>query len=150
MNQYRILKEKQQKEFNEAHLLGFAFGQKQFDELMKRWGINPNSKKEFKKVAHVFSGAYILVENIPSYRELLRRQQAEFDAAVAADQTGDGFIYQMFYEELCNHEFGYTGETEDTLNALGYSASEIMANPRLKHGLEKAVGEILCQEECSA
>lgn len=146
MNKYRELKEKQQKEFNEAHLLGFAFGDKQFEELMKRWGIDPRNKKELKKVAHLFSGAYILVENIPAYKDLNRRHSKEFKAAVAEDKTGDGFIYQMFYYELANHEYGYTGDYEDTLNALGYTWEQVQADDRLRHGLEKAAGEIMGEE----
>lgn len=146
MNKYRELRERQQKEFDEANLLGYAFGNEQFKELMSRWGINPDNEQELKKVAHVFAGAYILVENIPAYKELNRRHREEFDAAVAEDKTGEGFIYQMFYYELCNHEFGYTGECDDTLDALGYSADDIMNNPALKHGLEKAATEIMKQE----
>lgn len=36
----------------------------------------------------------------------------------------------------------YTRDTEDTLYALGYTADEVLGNPRLKRGIEKAVTEI--------
>lgn len=147
MNRYTILREKQQKEFNEANLLGYAFGDEQFRELMGRWGIDPDNSKELKKVAYVCAGAYILVENIPAYKELTRRQREEFQAAVEEDKTGDGFIHEMFLYELDNHEYGYTGELDDTLDALGYTVDDIMSNPQLKHGLEKATGEIMAREE---
>ena len=48
----------------------------------------------------------------------------------------------MFLDELDNHEYGYTRDTEDTLYALGYTADEVLENPRLKRGIEKAVTEI--------
>lgn len=147
MNRYKELRDRQQKEFDEANLMGYAFGNEQFKALMERWGINPDKEEELKKVAHVYAGAYILVENIPAYKELRSRQTAEFEAAVAEDKTGDGFIYEMFLYELNNHEYGYTGDTEDTLEELGYSADDIMNNPQLKHGLEKAAGEIMKFEE---
>ena len=51
-------------------------------------------------------------------------------------------IYEMFLDELDNHEYGYTRDTEDTLYALGYTADEVLGNPRLKRGIEKAVTEI--------
>ena len=38
--------------------------------------------------------------------------------------------------------YGYTMDTEDTLDALGYTADEVLADPRLKRGIEKAVTEI--------
>ena len=48
----------------------------------------------------------------------------------------------MFLYELDNHEYGYTMDTEETLDALGYTAKEILGDPRLKRGIEKAVTEI--------
>ena len=67
---------------------------------------------------------------------------AELQAAIAEDKTGEGFIYEMFLYELDNHEYGYTRDTEDTLDALGYTAEEILGDSRLKRGIEKAVTEI--------
>ena len=39
-------------------------------------------------------------------------------AAIAEDKTGDGFLYQMFLCELDNHEYGGTGGSKDTADAL--------------------------------
>ena len=33
-------------------------------------------------------------------------------------------------------------DTEDTLDALGYTTEEVLGDPRLKRGIEKAVTEI--------
>lgn len=49
----------------------------------------------------------------------------------------------MFLYELANHEYGYTGELEDTLDALGYTAEDINADKRLLHGLERATKRIM-------
>ena len=48
----------------------------------------------------------------------------------------------MFLTELNNHEFGYTMDTEEALDALGYTADEVLSDPRLKRGIEKAATEI--------
>ena len=40
MNKYAELRNRQQEEFN-ALPLGFAFGDKQFEEMMKKWGLDP-------------------------------------------------------------------------------------------------------------
>lgn len=53
----------------------------------------------------------------------------------------------MFLYELDNHEYGYTRDTEDTLDALGYTAEEVLGNPQLKRGIEKAVTEIVRRED---
>lgn len=49
------------------------------------------------------------------------RLKEEREAAIAEDKTGDGFIYQMFLCELSNHEYNYTEDVEETLDALGYT-----------------------------
>ena len=64
-------------------------------------------------------------------------------AAIAEDKTGEGFIYEMFFCELDNHEYGYTGDSENTLYALGYTMRQVMADKRLLRGFEKACRAIL-------
>ena len=43
MESYRELRDRQQKEFNELPL-GFAFSDKQFDEMMEKWGLDPEKE----------------------------------------------------------------------------------------------------------
>lgn len=64
-------------------------------------------------------------------------------AAIDNDPDGTGFIYEMFYYELSNHEFDYTRELDDTLYALGYTLDDIKTNLKLKTGLEKAIKRII-------
>ena len=59
--------------------------------------------------------------------------------AIAADTTGDGFIFDMFVYELANHEYCITYDLEDTLDALGLTPEEVNADKRLSHGLNKAI-----------
>ena len=77
---------------------------------------------------------------LPHSKQALSKKERE--AAIAEDKTGEGFIYEMFLYELDNHEYGYTMDTEETLDTLGYTADEVLADPRLKRGIEKAVTEI--------
>ena len=146
METYRELRERQQQEVN-SFPLGFAFGNKQFEEMMEKWGLDAKKNSDLAQVAHLFSGAYILKKDIPAYKEMGRRHREELAEAIAGDETGEGFVYQMFLQELNNHEFGYTGDTEDTLVALGYTAEDVLEDPRLKRGIEKAVTEIYRFEE---
>lgn len=139
MNRYAELKQRQQKEIN-ALPLGFAYSNQQFSEMMKNWGLDP--EKDTDKIYRLPGGGFIQKKDHALLHETLDRQDEELQAAIAADDTGEGFIYEMFRTELDDHEFGYTKDTESTLDALGYTAAEVLDNPRLKRGLEKAVAEI--------
>ena len=82
------------------------------------------------------------MEDGPRLKEMMDRFDGGLSEAIGADETDDGFIYQMFLYELDIHEYGYTMDTEDALDALGYTAEEILGNPQLKRGIEKAFTEI--------
>ena len=48
----------------------------------------------------------------------------------------------MFLYDLNNHEYSYTGDVSETLDALRITAEEIKSNAALQAGLKKAVDEI--------
>ena len=143
MNKYAELRQRQQAEFN-ALPLGFAFSRKQFDEMMGGWGLD--TEKDLDKILRVPGGGYVQKKDADLLHQTTERHDKEIEAAIAEDKTGEGFIYEMFLYELDNHEYGYTRDTEDTLDALGYTAEEVLGDPRLKRGIEKAVAEI-CRRE---
>lgn len=146
MESYKEMMERQQQEVNNFPL-GFAFGNKQFEKMMEKWGLDAKKDSDLAQVASLFGGAYILKKDVPAYKDMCRKHHAEIAAAVEADETGDGFVYQMFLRELNNHEFGYTGDFSEALEALGYTVEQVVGNPKLKHGLEKAASEIYRIEE---
>lgn len=141
MNRYAELRKRQQAEFNQLPL-GFAFSDKQFKEMMEGWGLNP--EKDTDKLYRIPGGGFVQKKDQALIRETTERHHAELQAAIDADKTGVGFIYEMFLVELDNHEFGYTGDTEDTLDALGYTTAEVLGDPRLKRGIEKAI-TVICR-----
>ena len=139
MNQYQILKDRQQKEFN-AFTMGAAFSQKQFDEMMAKWGLLPT---DTDKILHIGGGCYIRKTDRDAFHELVDKLDREKQEAIAADTTGDGIIKDMFLYELANHEYCITYDLDDTLDALGLTVEEINADPRLLRGLEKALKQYL-------
>ena len=143
MNRYAELRKRQQEEFN-ALPLGFAFSQKQFNEMMEGWGLDP--EKDLDKILSIPAGGYVQKKDADLLHQTVERHDTEMAAAISEDKTGEGFIYEMFLYELDNHEYGYTRDTEDTLDALGYTAEQVLGDPRLKHGIEKAVTKI-CKRE---
>ena len=138
MNRYADLKQRQQEEFN-AFPMQYAFSNQQFAEGMAALGLEPTDTDKIYKAP---GGGFYRREDSQRLNEMMERFDRELSEAIAADKTGDGFIFEMFLDELDNHEYGYTGDTEETLYALGYTAKQVLGNPRLKHGFEKAVMEI--------
>lgn len=136
MNKYVEMKQRQQQEFN-ALPLGFAFNVKQFNEMMEQRGLDP--EKDTEKIYRIPGGGYVQKKDHALLHETLDRHNAELQAAIAEDTTGDNFIYQMFLSELADHEYGYTREVEETLDELGYTWEQVQADNRLLHALKKAV-----------
>lgn len=134
MNQYSVLRARQQKEID-AFPFMFAFSQKQFDEGMARLGLKPT---DTDKIYSIGAGGYIRKSDSPAMHEMLDRHVAEMQAAIDADETGEGFVVDMFIYELDNHEFSYTWDMEPALDALGLTMEQVARDPKLLHGLQKA------------
>lgn len=139
MNKYTELKDSQQEEIN-AFPLGAAFSNKQFAEMMNKWGLTEN---DTDKIYSIGGGCYIRKSDHTTFHEMLDRHEKERKDAIAADTTGNGYIYDMFYSELANHEYCITFDLEDTIYALGLSVDEINADNRLLRGLNKALKQYL-------
>ena len=145
MESYRELRERQQKEFNELPL-GFAFSMEQFRGMMERWGLDP--EKDQDKIVRLPVGGFLQKKDRDYYQEVTERHYAELEAAKKSDTDGTGFLYQMFLFELDNHEYGYTGDLEDTLDCLGLTWEELKASPVMLKALDKASTEIREREGC--
>lgn len=135
MNKYQELRQKQQAEV-EAFPMFFAFNRKQFDEGMRSLGLDPADVKEIYSLGN--TGGFYRKSDAPALHEMMDRHDKEMEDAIAADPTGDGFIFDMFDYELANHEYNYTHDPEPTLDALGMTMEQIKSDPRLLHGWRKA------------
>lgn len=134
MNTYQELKDRHQKEMD-AFPLGAAFSNSQFEEMMQKWGL---TVKDTDKICSIGGGCFIRKSDKEAFFNMIKRFKNETDAAIAADETGDGFIYDMFYYELANHEYCITYEYDETFDALGLTEEQVAADKRLLHGLKKA------------
>lgn len=133
-NLYTELRNKQQKEFNAFPIL-FAFNQKQFNEGMAQLGLSPDDTDKLYSIGQ----GYIRKTDSPAFNEMMVRHDSEMSAAINDAVTGDQFIFDMFNYELANHEYFYTGKTDDAIAALGLTYDEIAADERLLNGLKKAI-----------
>lgn len=135
MNAYQEMQDRQQKEFNSFPCF-FAFRQEQFDEGMKKLGLKPGDTKLIYRAP---GGMYYRKTDAHSLKEMMDRFDREKEEAIVSDTAGDGFILDMFRTELANHEYGYTYELGETLDAVGLTLSEVQKRPNLYNGLRMAL-----------
>lgn len=139
INQYKELKKKFQKEFNKFPVF-FAFDNKQFQEGMEKLGLKEN---EIDRIVSIGAGGYIRKTDIKKYNKMFEKRNQEFKNAIKGDLTGEGFIKQMFRYELANHEYCFTHDLSDTLEALDLTIEEVNSSKALKNGLKMAKTEYL-------
>lgn len=133
MNSYVALKRKHQKEINDFPLR-FAFNKSQFDEMMAKWNLTP---EDVDKIYSIGGGGYLRKCDSEAFHELIERHTKEIETA--RTENKDDYLYHMFNYELANHEYNYTGELDDTLDALDLTLEEIKANPIMDEALQRAI-----------
>lgn len=142
MNKYEEIKNKHQKRVNDFPL-GFAFSNEQFKNMMEKWGLTEN---DTDKIVSIDGGGFLRKTDIEEYNKMWTEIRKEHKDLIEQDKTGEGYIKDMFVSELENHEYGYTYELDDTLDALELTREQIASSPSLSHGLELARKEILDKE----
>jgi len=103
MSAYTEMNNRHQQEVNDFPFF-FAFNDKQFEEGMAKFGLSPNDTDKIYSMSN--TGGFYLRTDSPRLAEMMARHNKEFADAVAADLTGEGFIFEMFDYELANHEYG--------------------------------------------
>jgi len=134
-NRYLNLKVRHQKEFDKFPMF-FAFTDKSFAEGMKRLGLSPTDTDKIYSLKG--TGGYYRKTDAATLQEMTERHRREIDEAIAADETGTGFIYEMFNTELANHEYIFTESTTEALEALGLTYETIAESKALTKGLQMA------------
>ena len=137
MTEYLELKERQQEEINRFPMF-FAFNSEQFKEGMEKLGLEPGDTNLIYKLGN--TGGYYRRSDAEELNNMFTRHERERQEAIKAD-TGEGYCFQMFKYELANHEYGYTGRLNDTLEALDLTREEVERSPQLSRGLRLALEE---------
>ena len=99
---YSELKERQQQEINAFPFI-WAFNESQLADGMRRLGLDPEKDKD--KLCSIGGGGIIRKTDAQAMRAMFDRHRRELLDAIEADSTGDGFIYDMFYTGVANHEY---------------------------------------------
>lgn len=137
-NQYLEMKQAHQKEVNNFPVF-FAFSKDQFKEGIERLGLTEN---DTDKIYSIGGGGYIRKADSKAFNDLFDKQDKELNKAIESDTDGTGFIFDMFYYELNNHEYIITYDVSDTLDCLGVTEKQLEENQNLKNGLRKAIKQI--------
>lgn len=132
MNKYSEMMNKQQSAFNKLPIF-YAFSDEQFKRGLQEVGANGADD-----VYSMGGGGYYRKADSPLIQQFLDDTNAEMQIMLDSDKTGEGFIYDMFLHELQNHEYSFTLDTTETLDALGLTISEVYSDPRLLRGLTLA------------
>lgn len=138
MSKYTDLKAKHQAEVD-AFPFGFAFNQKQFDEMMTKWGLTPD---DTDKIYSIGGGGYVRKSDSEAMHKMFKRHELE---RKMARKHGDEYLFEMFNYELANHEYCITHDLTDTLDSLGLTIEEINADPKMADALKRAIA---AQEYC--
>ena len=136
-NLYIKLKEKHREEVNKFPMK-FAFSDEQLKTGMKELGLK---ETDTDKIYPIIGGGFIRKTDVAAYNEMFDRHYKEKQEEIKKDITGEGFIKDMFSEELANHEYGYTLDIMPALRTLGLTLSDIEKNENLRRGLELATNE---------
>lgn len=122
METYNELRERQQKEVD-ALPLGFAFSDKQFEEMKERLGVKDNSELYSMGVG---GGFYRKVDSELIFGTFARHTQERKDRIFTPDGIDQEYLESMFYYEMCNHEFAinWDGE-EEVLDVCNISKKEL-------------------------
>ena len=142
-NLYLELRNRQQKRFDDFcyKYAFFAFSREQLLKGFKKLGITEEEAAD--KLYSMGGGGYYLKEKAAEFNSIITLGDKERREAAADPETGDKYLFQMFYFELNNHEYSYTGEMEETLDSLGYTLEDVKSDQRLAEALYKASRQIM-------
>lgn len=138
---YAELKKRQSKEMNNFPL-GVAFGQKSFEEMMKRWGLT-TSNEDCGKILSLGAGCYIRKSDEAKFDNLLAKHEKERKNVLSTDE---GLKSALLYE-FGNQECGYTWDFEDGIKALGFNVKKFLANKHKAKVYEEAKQEYISKME---
>lgn len=146
-NRYFELRNKQQNRFNEwtEGKMFFAFSEEQFNDGMKEIGLDP--KQDIEKIVRIPGGGYLLKKYRGDMERIFDEHEKEIQDLIASDPDGLGFVYEMFYAELANHEFSYTRDPDDALDALGLTYREVILDEKLAAGFRKACADLIREDK---
>ena len=121
---YKHQNDRLQAEVNELPIK-FAFSNKQFNDMMWEWGLDP--EEDLSQICRFSEiGGFAKKTDLPVIRETLKRQHLELQLALHCER----FLRDALRYELFNHEYGITLDAHPALGSLGLSLDYFACNAR--------------------
>ena len=111
--------------------------------MMEGWGLKEDDTDMIYRIP---GGGFVQKKDHKAMHEMFSRHETEMKNAIDADTDGSGFVYQMFRQEMADHEFGYTGDVDDTIESLGFTREEIRSTPKLLNAFRTAAKDVAGME----
>lgn len=115
MDLYRKFIEEKQKEFDNFKGIGFAFSNKQFEEMLIKLNASP------KDLYDLGAGTFILKDRYQAFIDLSNNYYKKLNELM----KDYNFALSGFTYELANHEYNITYDYDSTLEALNLTEEEI-------------------------
>lgn len=138
---YREMQQVHQEDMNNfpiIYLFGTQRSKAELDEKLKK--IDATSLDDCCSIYG--AGDVINKKDKQKYIDLCRVHKAE--RKLFAEDTKH--LEDMIYTEMCNHEYSFTEDPEDTLTALGMKYEDLQMNSCLKVAWSKAAKR--CHDDC--
>ena len=137
-NQYREIEKKIQ-DIISTMPIRYAFGQEQFNKnVIEYFGFKSMDEAHEKLYDNGYGGYYLRTDS-NLIKEAWDKIHKMKEAAIKQDIDGTGYIYDMFYYELVNHEYCVNEDIEDTLDACGLTVEEVNNSKILQNALKLAI-----------
>ena len=128
MEKYLEMKKRHQNDVSNFEMF-FAFDDKGVEDGKKQLGV-----KFHCEILSLGCGAFIRKTDRAKWNDLCKSHQREMKAAMKKY----GFALSAFRYELSNHEYCLTYDTDDTLESLGLTETEVANSLVLSKALKKA------------
>lgn len=133
MDLYRKFIEEKRKSFDEFEGIGFAFSNKQFEEMLIKLNASPNDLYDLG------AGTFILKDR---YQDLINLSN-DYDKKLNELMKDYNFALSGFTYELANHEYNITYEYDSTLEALNLTEEKINNSDVLSKAFKEAKKTII-------
>lgn len=140
METYKAMKDRHQAEVNKLPL-AFAFTHDRFIEKLTEWNITEEEAKN-GAIIGIGNAGFIRSSDRDLVISTFERIADERRAAIEADHDGTGYIFQGLKYELINHEYSYTGDAAEAVEAVGLTEEDLKREP-VQAALKRATREVM-------
>ncbi|OEK59120.1 MULTISPECIES: DUF7659 family protein [Staphylococcaceae] len=114
----------------------FAFSNEQLEEGKTKIGCESN-----EELVSIGAGGYIKKQDKQDFIDMMKQQEKEhFNNMLESDNKAN-YVYGMVQYELANHEFAYTYERADAIEACGITKDMLESYSDLNTVVNQAVSD---------